>query len=59
MTCLVTQNVELLTANCAKCDMSQELMNSTDSINYYSAIMDQQPCAKQTNNSDGHYKVRK
>ena len=39
--------------------MSQELMNSTDSVNYYSAIMDQQPYAKQTNCSDGDYKVRK
>ena len=55
----MTQNVELATENSAKCDMSQELMNSTDSVNYYSAIMDQQPCAKQTNNSDGDYKVRK
>ena len=34
-------------------------MNFTDSSNYYSTVKDQQPCAKQTNNSDAAYKVSK
>ena len=54
--CLVTENAESSTA---KCDMFQELTNSTDSSNYYSAVRDQQPCAKQVNNSDVACKVSK
>ena len=52
---IVTRNVELSTA---KCDMSQELMNSTDSSNYYSGIRDQS-CAKQVNNINATCKVSK
>ena len=52
----MTGNTELSTA---KCDMSEGLTTSTDSSNYYSAIRDQQPCAKQTNNSDAACKVSK
>ena len=51
--CLVTGNIELSTA---KYDKSQELMNSTESGNYYSAVGNQQPCVKQTSSSN-IYKV--
>ena len=54
--CLVTGNIEMSTA---KCDVSQELMTSTGSSNYYSAIRDQKLCAKQTNNSITACKVSK
>ena len=52
--CVVTGNIELSTT---KRDKSQEPMNSTDSGNYYSAVGNQQPCAKQTNSNNLVYKV--
>ena len=52
--CLVTGNIELSTA---KCDKSQELMNSTESGNYYSATRNQPPSVKQTSSSNVFDKV--
>ena len=51
---LVTGNIELSTT---KCDKSQEPMNSTDNSNYYSAVGNQQSCAKQASSSNSVYKV--
>ena len=52
--CLVTGNIELSTA---KYDKPQEVVNSTESGNYYSAIGNQHPCTKQANSSNVVYKV--
>ena len=51
---MVIGNIEISTA---KCDKSQELMNSTDSSTYYSTVGNQNPCAKQTSSDNLVYKV--
>ena len=51
---MMTGNIEI---SAAKCDQSQELMNSTDSSTYYSTVGNQQPCVKQTSSDNLVYKV--
>ena len=52
--CLMTGKIELSTA---KYDKSQGPVNSTDSINYYSTVGNQQHCTKQISISNAVYKL--